>query len=166
MFTPKGNIPVVAGYLQQSGLLLDHPTLSSDLQRLTGQHYHNPHNPPPGGHKAAMMGAGSGIYPARGNGMNRFNTSVSGKSVEVQRSQVDQLFKSLKDGEELEECEARACILLFLVPRDVDVYNVVQRRRWLHLFTPTRRKPSLSSWNAKGSSAGGTVPTLHYGRKG
>lgn len=28
-----------------------------------------------------------------------------GKSVEVQRSQVDELFKSLKDGDELEETE-------------------------------------------------------------
>ena len=102
---------MVSGYLQQSGLLLDHPTLSSDLQRLAGQHYFNPHNPPPGGHKAAMMNANSGIYPARG-AMNRFNTSVSAKSVEVQRSQVDQLFKSLKDGEELEECQPRMYLIV------------------------------------------------------
>lgn len=30
---------------------------------------------------------------------------VSGKSVEIQRSQVDELFKSLQDGEELQETE-------------------------------------------------------------
>lgn len=30
---------------------------------------------------------------------------MTGKSVEVQRSQVDELFKSLKDGDELAETE-------------------------------------------------------------
>lgn len=39
----------------------------------------------------------------------RWNTPiVSGKSVEVQRSQVDELFKSLKSGEELAETEPSA----------------------------------------------------------
>jgi hypothetical protein len=33
---------------------------------------------------------------------------VSGKSVEVQRSQVDELFKSLKSGDELTETEPSA----------------------------------------------------------
>lgn len=35
---------------------------------------------------------------------------VSGKSVEVQRSQVDELFKNLKSGDELGETEPRAFI--------------------------------------------------------
>jgi SWI/SNF-related matrix-associated actin-dependent regulator of chromatin subfamily A3 len=35
---------------------------------------------------------------------------VSGKSVEVQRSQVDELFKSLKSGDELAETEPSAHI--------------------------------------------------------
>lgn len=34
---------------------------------------------------------------------------MAGKSVEVQRSQVDELFKSLKDGDELAETEPCAC---------------------------------------------------------
>lgn len=38
--------------------------------------------------------------------MSRWNT-VSGKSVEVQRSQVDELFKSMMDGDELAETEPR-----------------------------------------------------------
>lgn len=42
-----------------------------------------------------------------GNSAARWN-AVSGKSVEVQRSQVDELFKSLRDGDELEEMDARA----------------------------------------------------------
>ncbi|KAH8099375.1 SNF2 family N-terminal domain-containing protein [Cristinia sonorae] len=114
VFTPKGNIPAVSGFLHQYGLLLDHPTLPSDIQRLSGQHYHNPHNPPPGGHKAALLNASNGIYPARG--MNRFNTSVSAKSVEVQRSHVDQLFKSMKDDEELEECQTPPEVATTLYP--------------------------------------------------
>lgn len=40
-----------------------------------------------------------------GSNLGRFNTM--GKSVEVQRSQVDELFKSMKDGDELPETEAR-----------------------------------------------------------
>lgn len=41
-----------------------------------------------------------------GSNAPRWNT-VSGKSVEVQRNQVDELFKSLRDGEELAETEPR-----------------------------------------------------------
>lgn len=70
------------------------------MQRLKSQHYWNPHNPPPGGHSRALFG------PNHGNNVGRWNT-VSGKSVEVQRSQIDELFKSLKDGDELPETEPR-----------------------------------------------------------
>ncbi|KAI0094363.1 SNF2 family N-terminal domain-containing protein [Irpex rosettiformis] len=99
VFTPKGNIAVVATYLHQHSLFLDHPTCPTDIQRLKQQHYWNPHNPPPGGHARAMFGP---IH--QGGTVGRWNT-VSGKSVEVQRSQVDELFKSLKDGDELPETE-------------------------------------------------------------
>jgi SWI/SNF-related matrix-associated actin-dependent regulator of chromatin subfamily A3 len=100
VFTPKGNIAVVANYLHQHALYLDHPTLPSDIQRLKQQHYWNPHNPPPGGHSRALFGS------AQGGTIGRWNT-VSGKSVEVQRSQVDELFKSLRDGGELPESDPR-----------------------------------------------------------
>jgi len=44
-----------------------------------------------------------------GSNMGRWATpTVAGKSVEVQRSQVDDLFKSLKSGDELIETEPRA----------------------------------------------------------
>lgn len=42
---------------------------------------------------------------------SRWNSNVSGKSVEIQRSQVDELFKSLRDGDELEEAEPRMFII-------------------------------------------------------
>ncbi|KZP31164.1 hypothetical protein FIBSPDRAFT_724894 [Athelia psychrophila] len=107
VYTPKGNIPVVGNYLHQNGLFLDHPSPPYDLQRLANYHYHNPHNPPPGGHSRALLAANRVGYSNQpGNAAGRWNTPiVSGKSVEVQRSQVDELFKSLKDGEELAETE-------------------------------------------------------------
>lgn len=101
VYTPKGNIPVVGNYLHQCGLLLDHPTPPYEMRSLVNQnqHYYNPHNPPPGGHRAQRL------YPQINN-TNRWTTpQVSGKSVEVQRSQVDELFKSLKSGDELAETE-------------------------------------------------------------
>ncbi|CAL1695094.1 unnamed protein product [Somion occarium] len=108
VFTPKANIPAVSSFFQQNGLLLDHPTLPSDIQRLSApdQYYFNPHNPPPGGFARASAGLGRPGYTGVGAGtMGRWNPQVAGKSVEIQRSQVEELFKSLKDGDELEETE-------------------------------------------------------------
>lgn len=91
----------MANYLHSRGLFLDHPSLPSDIQRLRTQYYHNPHNPPPGGHRQTLIN-----YPGNGgNGMGRWDRM--GKSVEVQRSQVDELFKSMKDGDELPETDPR-----------------------------------------------------------
>lgn len=46
--------------------------------------------------------------PGYMGGMGRLGTPVvAGKSIDVQRSQVDELFKSLKGGDELEETDAR-----------------------------------------------------------
>ncbi|EPT01479.1 hypothetical protein FOMPIDRAFT_1120060 [Fomitopsis schrenkii] len=106
VYTPKGNIPVVGGYLQQYGLLLDHPTLPGDIQRVMSQFYYNPHNPPPGGHNRNNQAGRLGYSGPGGSNMGRWaGPGVSGKSVEIQRSQVDELFKSLRDGEELQETE-------------------------------------------------------------
>lgn len=105
VYTPKGNIPPVGNYLQQNGLLLDHPSLATDTQRLLNQYYYNPHNPPPGGFSRATLGS-PGYSGPGGNVYGRWSTpAVAGKSVEVQRSQVDELFKSLKDGDALDETE-------------------------------------------------------------
>lgn len=107
VFTPKGNIPVVGLYLQQHGLLLDHPTLAHDLQRLATQHYTNPHNPPPGGHARSLLpSTPNRPYSTVGSSTSRWaSPGANGKSVEVQRSQAEELFKSLKSGDDLEETE-------------------------------------------------------------
>ena len=67
--------------------------------------YSNPHNPPPGGH-ARMFDPSQGRLGYAGPGGNRWNApAVAGKSVEVQRSQVDDLFKSMIDTDHLAEYE-------------------------------------------------------------
>ena len=96
VYTPKGNIPVVGNFLQQCQLLLDHPSRHIfDEKILSHYHYWNPHNPPPGGHAARQAQ----------RDMRWTATANPGKSIEVQRSQVDELFKNLKDGDELPETE-------------------------------------------------------------
>jgi SWI/SNF-related matrix-associated actin-dependent regulator of chromatin subfamily A3 len=52
-------------------------------------------------------------YSGPGGNSSRWSTPVpGGKTVEVQRAQVDELFKNLRGGEELEETEPRAYVLL------------------------------------------------------
>jgi SWI/SNF-related matrix-associated actin-dependent regulator of chromatin subfamily A3 len=116
VYTPKGNIQVVGNFLREQGLLLDHPELPADIQRVSQCFYYNPHNPPPGGHaraKEAANGGGSangGRLGYSGVGVSQQSRwsapAVSGKSVEVQRNQADELFKHLQTGEELAETEA------------------------------------------------------------
>ena len=110
MYTPKGNIVPVSSYLYARGLFLDHPTLPSDVARLKSQHYYNPHNPPPGGHRQALLGPNARLGYAGPGGSNMARWNTVGKSVEIQRSQVDELFKSMKDGDELPETEPRALL--------------------------------------------------------
>ncbi|KAJ7102102.1 SNF2 family N-terminal domain-containing protein [Mycena belliarum] len=128
VYTPKGNIPVVGNYLHQCGLLLDHPSPPYEMYRLANQHYYNPHNPPPGGHRAHNR-----LYP-QVNNANRWSTpQVSGKSVEVQRSQVDDLFKSLQSGEELLETEPSPDVATKLYPH--------QKKALTFLLEREREKP-------------------------
>ena len=103
VYTPKGNIPVVGNFLFREGLLLDHP--APPFQCRMECHYFNPHNPPPGGHNRALLNPNR-IAPVS-QPVDRWTTPTSGKSVEVQRSQVDDLFRSLKSGDELSETEPR-----------------------------------------------------------
>ncbi|KAI0689882.1 SNF2 family N-terminal domain-containing protein [Cytidiella melzeri] len=146
VFTPKGNITVVANYLHQHALYLDHPIVPSDIQRLKQQHYWNPHNPPPGGHSRALFGSSSG------NNIGRWNT-VSGKSVEVQRSQIDELFKSLKDGDELPETDPPPEIatklyphqkkaLTFMLEREAELPITGGASLWQARFNPISKEMS------------------------
>ncbi|PPQ67109.1 hypothetical protein CVT25_005710 [Psilocybe cyanescens] len=154
VYTPKGNIPVVGNYLRQSNLILDHPASPHDMQRLTTYHYFNPHHL----HYDSLRNSNN-MFPQRDH--SRWTTlTSSGKSVEVQRSQVDELFKTLKDGDGLEETEPSPEVatrlyphqkkaLTFLLEREREItgpngpsslwqkkYNPVSHRTtWFHLVT-------------------------------
>ncbi|THH14359.1 hypothetical protein EW146_g5965 [Bondarzewia mesenterica] len=108
VYTPKGNIPIVGDYLQQSSLFLDHPDYYADGQQRVGNYpYCNPHNPPPGGFNRSGS-VRMGYSGPGGSNIRRWTTpNVMGKSIEVQRSQVDELFKNMRSGDELEETDSR-----------------------------------------------------------
>lgn len=52
--------------------------------------------------------------------------AMAGKSVEVQRSQVDELFKSLKDGDELVETEPSAPYFILEVPGNLRMHQLLR----------------------------------------
>lgn len=99
VFTPRGNVKVVASYLQTGSISLEHPTLPyNPAEHRDMPPYENPHQ---------AAGTSSQDYRYPNAVQNRWTSqAVSGKSVEVQRSQVDEVFKSLRSGEELTETEA------------------------------------------------------------
>ncbi|CAA7268014.1 unnamed protein product [Cyclocybe aegerita] len=160
VYTPKGNIPVVGNYLRQCSLLLDHPTPPCDMQRLSQYHYFNPHDPPAEGHNRTIM-ANNRLNVLTQRDQSRWITpSSSSKSVEVQRSQVDELFQSIKDDDGLSETEPSPEVatklyphqkkaLTFLLEREREqpgadgfsslwqrkIHPLTQRPSWLHLVT-------------------------------
>ena len=107
VYTPKGNVPVVGNYLKQCNLFLGEPSLSYNMQRLANYHYFNPHTPS-GGRDDIIMAFNSLTSPERDH--SRWTTPViNGKNIDVQRSQVDELFKNLKDEDGLVETEPSTC---------------------------------------------------------
>ncbi|KAG1715984.1 hypothetical protein ID866_1149 [Astraeus odoratus] len=154
VYTPKGNITVVGNYLYQCGLFLDHPSSPYDLQRLANYHYFNPHNPPGGPPRALLPGRT--MYGGPGGNNHRWTTpTVSGKTLEIQRSQVDELFKSLKSGDELSETEPAFEVgtplyphqkkaITFLLEREHEKYCSDGRYSslWQHRVDPHTRQQS------------------------
>jgi SWI/SNF-related matrix-associated actin-dependent regulator of chromatin subfamily A3 len=98
VFTPRGNVKVVASYLHSGGLTLEHPSIPYiPSEHRDNPPYENPH----------QAGIGAPDYRYNNTVQNRWTSqAISGKSVEVQRSQVDEVFKSLRSGEELTETDA------------------------------------------------------------
>ncbi|KAJ7596860.1 SNF2 family DNA-dependent ATPase [Mycena floridula] len=150
VYTPKGNIPVVGNYLHQNGLFLEHPVPPYDPSR-SNYHYWNPHNPPNGAAHRIYQMANRNHYPMNNQGQNRWTTPVvAGKSVEVQRSQVDELFRSLKSGDELRETEAAPQVATKLYPH--------QKKALTFLLEREREQPGSdgnfsSLWQARPSSS-------------
>ena len=68
----------------------------------------NPHNPPPGGFRSPSVIPGGRIgHPAQMAAARWTTPVVATKSVEVQRSQMDDLFKCIRSGDELTETDPR-----------------------------------------------------------
>ncbi|KIJ45051.1 hypothetical protein M422DRAFT_29907 [Sphaerobolus stellatus SS14] len=165
LFTPKGNIPIVSSYLHNSALFLDHPIVPFDLAaaRLKGVLYSNPHNPPPGGFARAQQARGGyGNLVAGGHngfGANRWSgTAPNGKSVEIQRNQVDQVFHSLKSGDELEETYAPYDINSTLYPHQMKALTFLLEREGEisgPQRDPTAKEPQPLSerWSGTSSSS-------------
>ncbi|KAH7885941.1 SNF2 family N-terminal domain-containing protein [Phlebopus sp. FC_14] len=158
VYTPKGNIAVVGSYLRQCGLFLDHPSPPYDVQRLANYHYCNPHSPPPGGHRQSLPSGRPG-YTGPGGSSSRWSTpAVSGKTLEVQRSQVDELFKSLKSGDELPETEPAYEVGTPLYPH--------QKKALTFLLDREREKPCFddrfsSLWQSRQHPHSGQFSWFH-----
>ncbi|PFH54824.1 hypothetical protein AMATHDRAFT_135139 [Amanita thiersii Skay4041] len=125
--TPKGNIAVVGNYLQHCGLLLDNPTSPFDYHCLSNYHYHNPHNPPPGGFNR-MVYQTTRLTGSSGNTSRWSTPSMPAKSVEVQRSQIDEVFRNLKDGDDLAETEPSSDIATKLYPHQKKALTFLLQR--------------------------------------
>ncbi|KDQ19896.1 hypothetical protein BOTBODRAFT_101668 [Botryobasidium botryosum FD-172 SS1] len=144
VFTPKGNLTAVANYLSQAHLLLDHPSVPYDPARhRDNPPYSNPHNPPPGGfrNQITMPGASSRWTQA----------AVTGKSVEVQRSQVDEVFKSLRSGEDLAETEPGLNIATSLYPHQKKALTFLLEREGER---PAPSGKSISLWTVRKDQMG------------
>ena len=170
VYTPKGNVPVVGNYLKQCNLFLGEPSLSYSMQRLANYHYFNPHTPS-GGRDDVIMAFNSLTSPERDH--SRWTTPViNGKNIDVQRSQVDELFKNLKDEDGLVETEPSTCTQLVLhwyLRFDCTsnfsffIYWKKKAPRWQHSCILIKRKLSLFYWNASEKMSSQEVASLLYG---
>ncbi|KDQ30973.1 hypothetical protein PLEOSDRAFT_1054121 [Pleurotus ostreatus PC15] len=155
VYTPKGNIPHVAKFFADCRLMLDHPSPSFDLLRVSKYPYFNPHNPPPGGFNQAFLNKlGYGSV----NNVGRWGSpSVAAKSVEVQRSQVEELFKSMKDGDELVETDATSDVATKLYPH--------QKKALTFLLDREHEKPAgdkfASLWKKEMDPMSGHLVWVH-----
>ncbi|KAG8931874.1 hypothetical protein FRC03_004298 [Tulasnella sp. 419] len=122
VFTPKGNVAAVSNFLLQAHIYLEHPSIPYDpSQHRDSPEYCNPHNPPPGGFRNAATAAGP-----PGSRWNQ--AAVAGKSVEVQRSQVDEVFASLRSGEDLPETEPGINVATKLYPHQKKALTFLMER--------------------------------------
>ncbi|KAG8898849.1 hypothetical protein FRB99_007122 [Tulasnella sp. 403] len=142
----NGNVPAVSQFLQNASLFLDHPSIPYDpSQHRDSPEYHNPHNPPAGGFRSAMASAGGA------SGSRWSQQAVAGKSVEVQRSQVDEVFNSLRSGEDLPETEPGPNIATNLYPHQKKALTFLLERE-LEREAPPGKSSSL--WQPRKDPSG------------
>jgi len=134
VFTPKGNLPHVSATLMQAGLMLDHPTSVFDLTPILHRvKYYNPHNPPPGGPRATANGRSN---PLPLTPFAKCSTPPApSKSVEIQRSQVEDVFQKLRSEDDLKETSPGTCLRMYVV-RQVECTSDIFPQRSKHLHQP------------------------------
>ncbi|CUA71272.1 hypothetical protein RSOLAG22IIIB_09444 [Rhizoctonia solani] len=146
LFTPKGNIPTISQHLSSSSLYLEHPCIPyNPADHRDNPPYDNPHNPPPGGYRM-RTNIGSSA-PGRWN----HSTTATGTSVEVQRSQVDEVFKSLMSGDDLDQTEAGINVGTQLYPHQKEALTFLLERE-KEVKAPKSRAASL--WTTRKDSKG------------
>lgn len=125
LFCVPSAIPQVSAALMQAHVILEHP-ISYDAHLHAGCRYGNPHTPQQrqaeqDALRRRLMGGyigagGSGLgFGMGGFGGPRGQTAAM-KSVDVQREQVDEVFKSLRSGVDLIEVDAPAEVVTPLYP--------------------------------------------------
>ncbi|KZT54699.1 hypothetical protein CALCODRAFT_519207 [Calocera cornea HHB12733] len=124
VFTLPPNVPVIADLFIKANLYLDNPAEYSPALH-HGAVLRNPHNPPPGGWAAryrqplGLVGPGAVQPPVYQSAQ---------KTVEVQRGQVDELFKSLRSGSDLRETDPPAEIGTRLYPHQKQALTFLLER--------------------------------------
>ncbi|KAJ9107742.1 hypothetical protein QFC21_001203 [Naganishia friedmannii] len=109
LFTLPANIGYLSGKLAESSTFLDIPLPFYDPNNHADMPvYVNPHNPPEGGfrirnRRADTLLGRTGAYNAASSSFGGGMTQQ--KAIEVQRQQVDEVFRSLKGHDELAETE-------------------------------------------------------------
>ncbi|KAF8323271.1 hypothetical protein DL93DRAFT_2123795 [Clavulina sp. PMI_390] len=132
VFTPRGNVKVVAGYLTTGGVRLENPTLPyNPADHRDSPPFENPHQGPD------APGPSDYRYPGSAQQNRWSQQAVSGKSVEVQRSQVEKVFESLKSGDDLTESEAGPNVATTLYPHQKKALTFLLEREADKKFTNT-----------------------------
>ncbi|QRW06026.1 hypothetical protein RhiLY_05025 [Ceratobasidium sp. AG-Ba] len=130
LFTPRGNVPTISQHLSNAALLLEHPSI--------------PYNPAE--HRDNPPSAAPGRWSHAG--------TATGTSVEVQRSQVEEVFKSLMSGDDLEQSEAGPNVGTRLYPHQKEALTFLLEREG-ELKAPKSRSGSL--WTTRKDTKGRTT---------
>ncbi|QRV83537.1 hypothetical protein RhiJN_11553 [Ceratobasidium sp. AG-Ba] len=151
LFTPRGNVPTISQHLSNAALLLEHPSIPyNPAEHRDNPPYENPHNPPPGGYRMRSTLGTSSAAPGRWSHAG----TATGTSVEVQRSQVEEVFKSLMSGDDLEQSEAGPNVGTRLYPHQKEALTFLLEREG-ELKAPKSRSGSL--WTTRKDTKGRTT---------
>ncbi|QRW12247.1 hypothetical protein RhiLY_11246 [Ceratobasidium sp. AG-Ba] len=151
LFTPRGNVPTISQHLSNAALLLEHPSVPyNPAEHRDNPPYENPHNPPPGGYRMRSTLGTTAAAPGRWSHAG----TATGTSVEVQRSQVEEVFKSLMSGDDLEQSEAGPNVGTRLYPHQKEALTFLLEREG-ELKAPKSRSGSL--WTTRKDTKGRTT---------